>query len=102
MLNGIEMYIIDMSHQVFFVTDSVFPKPLLPYTALPVFTSGLRDLGFFTSGIHPQFGKPALYAAPLFREITVIVGQFPNAVKMIRQKDNSRQIKWVVFLFFNN
>ena len=89
-LDGIEMNIIDMSHQVFFITDSVFPKPLLPDTAFAVIASGLRDLGFFATEVHPELGEPALYAAPPFREIGIIVRQFPNAVQVVWQQNDSR------------
>ncbi len=80
MLYGIEVNIIYMSHQVVFITDSVFPKPLLPDTAFTVLAPCLRDFRFFASDIYPLFGKPALYASPSFREIGIIFWQFPNAV----------------------
>jgi len=101
-LDGVKVNIIDMSHKVIFITDSVFPKPLLPDTTFAVLEPGLRDLGLFATDTHPQLGEPALYAAPPFREIGIIVRQFPNAVQVVWQQDYSWQIKWMFFLFFSN
>jgi len=102
MLDGIEMNIIDMTHKVFFVADSVFPKSLLPDTAFSVIAPGLRDLDFFTTMSQPCFGEPALYAAPSFREIAIVFGQFSDTMQVVWQQDNSRQIKWIFCLLFSN
>ena len=101
-LDGIVVNIIDMMHQVRFAADSVFPESFLSDAPFPVMITRMRDFGFLTAVSQPRFGKPAFYASPPSGEIVIIFRQFPNAMDMVRQKNDSRQIERMLCFLLSN
>jgi hypothetical protein len=83
MLQRVEMQIVHMMPIVAFVSDQMLPIPPLPDTS---FASGSLRCGQHLCFRQP-LGKRELDDLPAKREISVAVGQRPDAVHVIRKYD---------------
>jgi len=74
----IVMDIIHMSAPIRFIPDKVFPKPALPH----------RGFAAAVDRCNRCAGYEVFDQAPAGGEISVILGQLPDAVQMVRQDDD--------------
>src|SRR5262245_62387371 len=91
MLDRIDIAIFHVAAIVFIVSDQVFPEATLPDAALAARATNLAQL------LDPRdgFRELDLDQSPARRKVGVTLGQGPDGVEMIRQHDESVDMKWM-------
>jgi hypothetical protein len=74
------------------------PKPSLPDAAFVALRARRADPSSRPASGEPEFRESALDAATSLREIRIIIGQFPQAVQMLREQDDGHHLKKTVLL----
>jgi len=90
-LHGVEMNVVDVTREVVFTAQSMFPIPPLPNTAFALAGTAWRDS--LADGQRSR--KCSLDQSPAQRKIGVAFRHCPNSMKMVRQNHRRFDNKWM-------
>jgi hypothetical protein len=86
MLDGIVVNVIHVNPEVVIVPYGMFPEAFLPHPPLMSLLPPAIQISFRATICHPGLCEGFLDPCPARGKITIILRQFPYAVKMIRKK----------------